>query len=82
MIVNLVENGWEIIYHRAHALLAAKIAGQWSRKETPVRLYETIAAISHHDDLEREWEGNHLTEANALCPYKESICNRYASKTV
>ncbi|MBW4618032.1 MAG: DUF3891 family protein [Cyanosarcina radialis HA8281-LM2] len=65
MIVNLVENGWEIIYHRAHALLAAKIAGQWSRKETPVRLYETIAAISHHDDLEREWEGNHLTEAGA-----------------
>jgi hypothetical protein len=65
MIVNLVENGWEIIYHRAHALLAAKIAGQWSRKETPARLYETIAAISHHDDLEREWEGNHLTEAGA-----------------
>jgi hypothetical protein len=65
MIVNLVENGWEVIYHRAHALLAAKLAGQWRRSETPIRLYETIAAISHHDDLEREWEGNHLTEAGA-----------------
>jgi hypothetical protein len=65
MIVNLLENGWEIIYHRAHALLAAQIAGQWRRSDAPPRLYETIAAISHHDDLEREWEGNQLTPAGA-----------------
>lgn len=65
MIVNLVENGWEVIYHRAHALLAAQIAGQWRRSDSPPRIYETIAAISHHDDLEREWEGDHLTPAGA-----------------
>jgi hypothetical protein len=65
MIVNLAQNGWEIIYHRAHALLAAQIAGHWRRKDAPARLYETIAAISHHDDLEREWEGDELTEAGA-----------------
>lgn len=65
MIVNLTQNGWEVIYHRAHALLAAQIAGQWRRSDAPERLYETIAAISHHDDLEREWEGNELTEAGA-----------------
>ncbi len=65
MIVNLVESGWEIIYHRAHALLAAQLAGQWSRENCPPRLYETVAAISHHDDLEKEWEGNHLTSAGA-----------------
>jgi hypothetical protein len=65
MIVNLVKDGWEIIYHRAHALLAAQIAGHWDLSDSPVRLYETIAAISHHDDLEKEWEGNHLTEAGA-----------------
>jgi hypothetical protein len=65
MIVNLVEDGWNIIYHRAHALLAAQLAGQWRKADSPVRLYETIAAISHHDDLEREWEGNQLTEAGA-----------------
>lgn len=65
MIANLVENGWEIIYHRAHALLAAQIAGHWRKSDSPERLYETIAAISHHDDLEREWEGDHLTEAGA-----------------
>lgn len=63
MIVNQTEKGWEIIYHRAHALLAAQIAGYWHQKDRPERLIETVAAISHHDDLEREWEGNQLTPA-------------------
>ncbi|MFB2971935.1 DUF3891 family protein [Aerosakkonema sp. BLCC-F183] len=63
MIVNQHENGWEVIYHRAHALLAAELGGQWRKKDRPLRWIETIAAISHHDDLEREWEENHLTEA-------------------
>ncbi|MBD2509509.1 DUF3891 family protein [Nostoc muscorum FACHB-395] len=65
MIVNATPNGWEIIYHRAHALLAAQLAGQWRRKDAPVRLYETVAAISHHDDLEKEWEEDILTQAGA-----------------
>jgi hypothetical protein len=65
VIVNVTPNGWEIIYHRAHALLAAQLAGQWRRKDAPVRLYETLAAISHHDDLEKEWEEDILTEAGA-----------------
>lgn len=65
MIANLHEKGWEIIYHRAHALLAAQIAGHWNPEQRPVRWLETISAISHHDDLEKEWEGNHLTEAGA-----------------
>jgi len=65
MIVKSTQQGWQVIYHRAHALLAAKLGGQWRRAESPPRIYETMAAISHHDDLEREWEGNHLTEAGA-----------------
>ncbi|WP_375515971.1 DUF3891 family protein [uncultured Nostoc sp.] len=65
MIVNATPNGWEVIYHRAHALLAAQLAGQWRRKDAPARLYETVAAISHHDDLEKEWEEDILTEAGA-----------------
>ncbi len=65
MIANLHEKGWEVIYHRAHALLAAQIAGHWHPTKLPLRWLETIAAISHHDDLEKEWEGNHLTEAGA-----------------
>jgi hypothetical protein len=65
MITNLLEDGWEVIYHRAHALLAAQIAGHWRKSDSPERLYETIAAISHHDDLEREWQGEQITEAGA-----------------
>lgn len=65
MIVNLTANGWEIIYHRAHALLAAQIAGYWHTPDDTARLVETIAAIAHHDDLEREWQGDHLTKAGA-----------------
>ncbi|PSN19432.1 DUF3891 domain-containing protein [filamentous cyanobacterium CCP5] len=65
MIVNLQANGWEIIYHRAHALLAAQIAGFWNFGEGNHRLYETIAAIAHHDDLEKEWEDDQLTKAGA-----------------
>ncbi len=65
MIVNLVDTGWEIIYHRAHALLAAQIAGNWHTPDDTARLVDTIAAIAHHDDLEREWHGDNLTKAGA-----------------
>lgn len=65
MIVHQIESGWEIIYHRAHALLAAEIAGHWSRKNSPMRLIETVAAISHHDDLEKEWEEKNITPVGA-----------------
>jgi Protein of unknown function (DUF3891) len=65
MIVNLTQDGWETIYHRAHALLAAQLGGQWRRADAPVRLYETLAAICHHDDLEQEWQGGQLTESGA-----------------
>ncbi|MEO0409679.1 MAG: DUF3891 family protein, partial [Cyanobacteria bacterium P01_A01_bin.135] len=65
MIVNLQCDGWEIIYHRAHALLAAQIAGHWDFTCKSHRLYETIAAIAHHDDLEKEWEEDQLTDAGA-----------------
>ncbi len=65
MIVNQHEQGWEVIYHRAHALLAAEIAGHWHPKQRPLRWLETIAAISHHDDLEKEWEEKNISEAGA-----------------
>ena len=65
MIVNMKVDGWEIIYHRAHALLAAQIAAHWNQQDSPLRITDTIAAISHHDDLEKEWEEDQLTEAGA-----------------
>ncbi|NEP16437.1 MAG: DUF3891 family protein [Leptolyngbya sp. SIO4C1] len=65
MIINLVSDGWQVLYHRAHALLAAQIAGYWQLDEDASYLVQTIAAISHHDDLEKEWQDNSLTEAGA-----------------
>lgn len=65
MIVNLQPDGWEIIYHRAHALLAAQVASHWNDRDLPQRVTDTIAAISHHDDLEKEWEKDQLTPAGA-----------------
>ncbi|MBZ8181741.1 DUF3891 family protein [Oscillatoria salina] len=72
MIVNLLENGWEIIYHRAHALLAAQIAGYWQKEPSSPssRLFETVAAIAQHDDLEREWEEELLTSAGAPLDFR------------
>ncbi|NEU73092.1 DUF3891 family protein [Hassallia byssoidea VB512170] len=84
MIVNQHEKGWEVIYHRAHALLAAELAGHWNAKDRPIRWLETIAAISHHDDLEKEWEGNHLTEAGAPLDFtleKKTYLERLRSHT-
>jgi Protein of unknown function (DUF3891) len=65
VIVRPTQTGWEVIYHRNHALLAAQLAGRWRKADSPPRLYETIAAISHHDDLEKEWEEDNLTDAGA-----------------
>ena len=62
MIVNPLNAGWEIMYHRAHAQLAAQIADYWRHTARPPRMTETVIAIACHDDLEREWEGNHLSE--------------------
>ncbi|NJR51776.1 MAG: DUF3891 family protein [Leptolyngbyaceae cyanobacterium CSU_1_3] len=31
MIVNFNKDGWDVIYHRAHALLAAQLGGQWRK---------------------------------------------------
>jgi Protein of unknown function (DUF3891) len=45
MIVNPTQKGWQVIYHRAHALLAAAIAGQW-RMSTMHRLSESWLEIS------------------------------------
>ncbi len=66
MIVNLVQEGWEIIYQQAHALLAAQIAFNWREADRPLRWVDTLAAIAQHDDGQRYWAGNTgLTAAGA-----------------
>lgn len=66
MIVNQTEHGWDIIFQRAHALLAAQIALQWKADGRPEPWTDLVAAIADHDDGQRDWEGeNHLTDAGA-----------------
>lgn len=60
MIVHPTPTGWQIIYQRAHALLAGQIALQWRADQRPTRWLETLAAIIQHDDAGREWEGKDL----------------------
>lgn len=66
MIVNPIQNGWEVIYQPAHALLAAQIASHWRIDQRPERWVETLVALAQHDDEARDWTGrNHLTDAVA-----------------
>ncbi len=65
MLVTQTADGWEIIYHRTHALLAAQLAGGFAVRGDPLRIAEIIVAIGQHDDLAREWEGELLTPAGA-----------------
>ncbi len=66
MIVNSTEAGWEIIFQRAHALLAGKIAMQWKISERPQPWTDVLSAIVDHDDGQRDWQTRqHLTEAGA-----------------
>ena len=66
MIVSSTEAGWEIIFQRAHALLAGKIAMQWKVRERPEPWTDVLSAIVDHDDGQHDWQGRtHLTEAGA-----------------
>ncbi len=66
MIVNTSTQGWEIIFQRAHGLLASKIGFYWQKKDRPVRWLETLTAIAEHDDEQIGFEGMyHITDAGA-----------------
>lgn len=72
MIVNSVPEGWEIIYQRSHALLAAVLVEAWEPEYRPKRWVETLAAIIQHDDQENYWQGaHHLSESGAPLNFDE-----------
>lgn len=56
MICNRTQYGWEIIYQRAHALLAAKCVENWRRDQRPRHWLDTLNAIAQHDNGWQEWE--------------------------
>ncbi len=66
MIVNSITKGWEIIYQRAHGLLAVDIAQHWQKKSRPARWVETLAAVTEHDDAQEAWHAHyHLSDVGA-----------------
>lgn len=66
MIVNAVPQGWEVIFQRAHELLAQQIAHYWKRNQRPRRWVELLSAIGEHDNRQEGWhERYHLTPAGA-----------------
>jgi len=60
MIANYTAAGWEIITQRAHGLLAAQIAANWSHSVRSERWIETLLAIAEHDDAQVELERDNL----------------------
>lgn len=66
MIVNQLNTGWEIIFQRAHEMLATQIAWHWQEAQRPERWTELLVAISEHDNRQESWHGRyHLNKAGA-----------------
>lgn len=63
MIVTSLKDGWEVIYQRSHAGLAAMLLAGWAQAERPTRWTELLIATAQHDDQEMFWDDStHLTE--------------------
>ena len=66
MIVNPLDSGWEIVFQRAHEMLAMQIATHWKKENRPARWAELLSAIAEHDNRQQGWKGRrHLNKAGA-----------------
>lgn len=66
MIVKSIPVGWEVIYQRAHGLLAAELGFYWKIADRPPYFMQTLLAIAEHDDGVPESKSpENLTEAGA-----------------
>jgi len=73
MIVNTDANGFEVIYHSTHGLLAGKIANYIADEFFGHKKFETIIAITSHDDLQPSIEdGGHISENGMLKNFTEN----------
>jgi hypothetical protein len=75
MIVNSRDSGWEILYQRSHAMLAAELVSLWRDDQRPERWTETVVAIAQHDDQENFWEGKHLSQIGAPLDFTQVDLN-------
>lgn len=66
MIVNSLQDGWEVIYQRSHAHLAATLVAAWRTEDRIPNWTDLIIATAQHDDQEMFWNDvEHLTEIGA-----------------
>lgn len=66
MIVHPTTEGWEVIFQRAHELLALQLAYHWKAELRPKRWIEVLSAISDHDNEQEGWKANrHLNKKGA-----------------
>ena len=76
MIVNSLKDGWEIIYQRSHANLAAILVAAWQEKSHVSRWTELVIATAQHDDQEMFWsESIHLTDIGAPLDFTQGELN-------
>jgi hypothetical protein len=74
MIVTKNQKGWNIFFHRAHALLAFKIGMNLQSKFWPLPSYrlEGLSAITDHDNGQPDWhKQDNLTDAGAPLDYRQ-----------
>ena len=72
MIVNSTTKGWEVIFQRAHELLAVQLGWQWQPRYRPQRWLETLTAIGDHDNQQDEWQrAEHLSKAGAPLDFSQ-----------
>ncbi len=68
MIVRSVNNGWTIVFHTSHGLLAQQIANVLDEARDLPFWFETQVAIGLHDDVHQDYakgQRKHLTDAGA-----------------
>lgn len=68
MIVRSVDQGWTVVFHTTHGLLAQRIASYLKDARALPYWFETQIEIGLHDDLHRVFEKGkreHLTQAGA-----------------
>ncbi len=64
MIVRAIPTGWEVIYHHAHALVAAQLAYHLAPAYRHPRWLEQIEAIAFHDDAQLPFKGRNYLNPN------------------
>jgi len=72
MLVNRNKNGLSIIYHAAHGLLAGKIANKIDSKYRPEPWFESLVAVTEHDDRQLNFEEkSYLSEVGIPLDFTE-----------